>query len=533
MKLKKFSLFILLSFVFIVYFDVLIFAGYPDVQENSWYSEAVEKMSEKNYLTGYPDGTFGPQNIITKSEFVNIIVKCKGLADSPTSINHWAGGKLQTALDNNWCDWDEIPPTGDLDEEIPRQLAVKIIMKAFAPQAKGEYNKWSSQIKDFSSLSGRYYDVTFAAYEVGIVKGDSEGCYRGNEGMTRAEACVMIMRALNKYGGETYIEQESVLPIQNKNKDNDTKETSDIKPVEYISGGVSQNGHLQVIGTKLCNEKSEPIILRGMSSHGMQWYGDFVTDGSIKILSDYGSNLFRIAMYTAENGYISNSSFIKQKVIDAVDMVIKNDMYVIIDWHILSDGNPMTYLEQSKAFFKEMAQRYKGNPAVIYEICNEPNGNVSWQNDIKPYAQQVIQEIREIDEKAIILVGSSTWSQDVDIVADNQLEFDNIMYTCHFYSGTHTDWLRQKVDYALSKNAPIFVTEWGTSDASGNGGVYKEETQKWLDFMKERNISWANWSLCDKSETSAALVNGASKNGDWTKKDLSESGKIVFKAFKE
>jgi len=536
MNLKKLILSFALIFILINCFNVKVFAAYSDINADSWYSEAVEKMSIQKYLTGYPDGTFRPQNIITKSEFVNIIVKCRGLSDSQTSINHWAGGKLQTALNNNWYDWDEIPPTGNLDEAIPRQIAVKIIMKAFAPQQKGEYSKWAAQIKDFSSINGRYYDVTFAAYEAGIVKGDSNGCYRGEEGMTRAEACVMIMRALNRYGGEAYTEQETVISSnieEKETQESNSQAPSDVKPVQYITRGVTQNGHLQVIGTKLCNEKGEPIILRGMSSHGIQWYGGFITDGSIKTLSDNGSNLFRIAMYTAENGYISQPSDMKKKVINAVDTVIKNDMYVIIDWHILSDGNPMTYLEQSKAFFKEMAQLYKGNPAVIYEICNEPNGNVTWNNDIKPYAQQIIQTIREVDKEAVILVGSSTWSQDVDIAADNQLEFDNIMYTCHFYSGTHTEWLRNKIDYALSKNVPIFVTEWGTSDASGNGGVYKEETQKWLDFMKQRGISWANWSLCDKSETSAALISGADKNGGWTQQDLSESGRIVFKAFKE
>lgn len=129
---------------------------------------------------------------------------------------------------------------------------------------------------------------------------------------------------------------------------------------------------------------------------------------------------------------------------------------------------------------------------------------------------------------AIILVGSPTWSQDLHEAAKNLINAENIMYTCHFYAGTHTDWLRQRIaDCGL----PVFVSEWGTSAADGNGGVYLDEAQSWIDFMNERGISWANWSLCDKNESSAALVNGANVNDGISEDELTESGKFVFKNF--
>ena len=81
------------------------------------------------------------------------------------------------------------------------------------------------------------------------------------------------------------------------------------------------------------------------------------------------------------------------------------------------------------------------------------------------------------------------------------------------------------------KDIPIFVSEWGVSDASGNGGVYKEETLKWLKFMKENNISWANWSLSNKNESSAMLITGAPSN-KISEEYLSESGIIVRDALK-
>lgn len=284
-------------------------------------------------------------------------------------------------------------------------------------------------------------------------------------------------------------------------------------------------------GTQLCNEKGEAVVLRGMSTHGMQWYGQYANSRSIRNTAEFGANLFRVAMYTGEGGYLSSPDSMKKKVINAVDAAIANDLYVIIDWHILSDGSPMSHVEEAKAFFGEMAARYGDSPAVLYEICNEPNGNVTWEGDVKPYAQAVIPVIRERAPKSVILVGSPTWSQDIHLAARSPLEGENLMYTLHFYAGTHGADLRRRIDDVLAAGLPVFVSEWGTSRADGSGGVFLKEAGEWLDFLRERGISWANWSLCDKNETSAALRPGASPDSAWSEADLSESGRFVFFRF--
>ena len=294
---------------------------------------------------------------------------------------------------------------------------------------------------------------------------------------------------------------------------------------------VSYNGWLKIKNNTLVNEKEEKIMLKGMSSHGIQWYGDFANESMLEDLKNkWNTNLFRIAMYTEEDGYIYNKK-LKDKVEEIVEITKKLDMYVIIDWHILSDGDPLIHKEEAKEFFREMSLKYKDYPNVIYEICNEPNGNVTWENNIKPYAEEVIKVIRENSKKSIIIVGTPTWSQEVDKPANNKINDELVMYALHFYSGTHTEWLRERAKEAL-KEIPIFVSEWGVSDASGNGGVYKEETLKWLKFMKENNISWANWSLSNKNESSAMLITGAPAN-KISEEYLSESGKIIKEALKD
>jgi endoglucanase len=145
----------------------------------------------------------------------------------------------------------------------------------------------------------------------------------------------------------------------------------------------------------------------------------------------------------------------------------------------------------------------------------------------------VIPTIRKFASDSVVLVGTSTWSQDVNEPADSPLSFPNVMYTCHFYAGTHGEDLRNKIDYALLKGAPIFVSEWGTTKADGNNGVFIKESEEWLSFLDRRGLSWANWSLGDKDESSAALLPGASPEGNWKESDCSDSGRFVFRKLRE
>ncbi len=495
---------------------------FPDVKPGAWHYAEVTELAQGGYILGYPDGTFKPNGLVTAAEFVTIVTRRAGVGEASSSLSHWAAGRMQAALNLGWYDWDEFPPVpnSNYNKPITRQVAVKILMKAFLPNAQGDYNTASKQIRDFSQLDGRYYDAVFAAYMVGVVTGYPNGDFKPKGSLTRAEACALVVRATRLAG----------TPSQPGGTTTPTATpTPTSKP---IGGGVTENGKLQVSGTQLCNKDGKPVVLRGMSTHGMQWYDQYASSNAIRNTAKYGANLFRVAMYTGENGYLSQPEAIKKKVIAAVDAAIANDMYVIIDWHILSDGNPMSHLPEAKAFFAEMAKKYKNEPAVLYEICNEPNGNVSWSKDVKPYATQLVKTIRDAGSDGVILIGSPTWSQDIHLAADDPVQGKNLMYTLHFYAGTHGQWLRDRIDQALGKGLPVFVSEWGTSAADGNGGVYLNESKTWLDYLNKKGISWANWSLCDKGESSAALKGGTSPSATWSDKDLSESGKFVFSRFK-
>lgn len=301
---------------------------------------------------------------------------------------------------------------------------------------------------------------------------------------------------------------------------------------DYILARPSQNGALSVKGTQLVDEKGQAVQLRGISTHGIAWFPDFVNQDAVTQLSkDWGANLFRIAMYTDENGgYCTDGDKEKLKalVTDGVEYAKQADMYVIVDWHILHDSNPLTHKAEALQFFKEMTEKLKGEKHVLYEICNEPNSGCSWE-DIKTYANEVIPVIRENAPEAVILVGTPTWSQEIEKPQNDPITgYDNIMYTLHFYAATHKEDLRSKMVNAVEAGTPVFVSEYGLCDASGNGGNDLGQAQSWIDTMDQHGISYAVWSFCNKEETSALIASSSRKTSGFTREDLSESGKWIY-----
>ena len=294
----------------------------------------------------------------------------------------------------------------------------------------------------------------------------------------------------------------------------------------------SISGALQVSGTQLTNKDGHAVQLKGISTHGLSWFPEYVNKECFRQLrEEWNVNVIRLAMYTAEyGGYCSggDQEALKELIRNGVEYASELDMYVILDWHILSDGNPNTYLDQARDFFQEMSQDYASRNNVLYEICNEPNGSTSW-SDIKAYAEEIIPVIRNNDEDGIIIVGTPNWSQYVDQAAADPISgYDNIMYSLHFYAATHEDSLRKAMTDAIDAGLPIFVSEYGICDASGNGSIDENQARKWIDVMNQYGISYVAWNLSNKSETSAILSAGCNKTSGFTEDDLSSSGRWLF-----
>lgn len=297
----------------------------------------------------------------------------------------------------------------------------------------------------------------------------------------------------------------------------------------------SKNGALKVKGTTLVDKKGRIVQLRGMSTHGLAWFPEYVNQKCFQTISKWGANVVRLAMYTGEyGGYCSggDQKALEKLIKDAVKYAKKADLYVIIDWHILSDSNPNTNKKAAKKFFKKISKALSKYNHVLYEICNEPNGGTSW-DEIRSYAKTVIPVIHKNAKNAVIIVGTPNWCQYLDQAAAKPLDDKNLMYALHFYAGTHRDDLRNLTEQVLKQGLPIFVSEFGICEASGNGGLDKASAKKWLKLLDKYHVSYVNWSLCNKDESASLIKSSVTKTSGFKKADLTEGGKWYYSWLKK
>lgn len=314
----------------------------------------------------------------------------------------------------------------------------------------------------------------------------------------------------------------------------------------------------------LADQHGNPIQLRGMSTHGLQWFPEILNDNAFAALSnDWGANVLRLAMYVGEGGYASNPTVIMNRVRDGINLAKANNMYVIVDWHVHSPGDPTAEIYSGAMdFFETISDEYPNDPYIIYELANEPNpgepgvpNSAEGWRTVKEYAEPIIEMLRSKNNENIVIVGSPNWSQRPDLAANDPIADANTMYSVHFYTGTHQPSTYENThdpdtnertfgnvmgnaEYALENGVAVFATEWGTSEASGNNGPFLDEADVWLKFLNENNISWANWSLTNKNETSGAFTPFEMGKTDatnldpgndqvWAPEEISVSGEYV------
>ncbi len=611
---------------------------FADVEENAWYTAAVEELTKGGLFKGLPDGLFHPEREISAGEFVTVLARCVGREKGAGDTAYWCGG---TVLDARQAGW--LPPgwsarsvdAAGYGVAVTREEAVYLVMKALKPEDRGL--AWESgAITDWGEIDPVLAETILGAYRAGITTGTGGGAFAPKARLTRAQAAALLYRAgytqaqgsgapsrlsavLVKTNGWSSGEEEFSqydLRIENGGAQgveswqvtlsaplgagisqfwnctlSGAGESLTVGPVEYnaaIPAGGSCTGigmiltgkgaaavsltavlsdgtevyvtltgenpgeeevlppapppaftvptgaarPLHVAGNHLEDEEGNAVQLRGVSTHGLAWYPQYVSKETFRTLrDDWGANVIRLALYTEEyGGYCAGGDREKLKSLidDGVRYAGELGMYVILDWHILRDGDPRTHQAEAVAFFTEMAQRYGACTHVLYEICNEPQ-NSPWSSVIKPYAEAVLAAIRKSDPDGVVLVGSNTWSQDIHEAAADRLSDENVMYTFHFYAATHKEALRARVEKALQEGLPVFISECSICDASGGGGVDESSGKAWLELLNRWGVSFVAWSLSNKDETASLLCPGCAALSDWTDADLSQTGKW-FKA---
>ena len=333
---------------------------------------------------------------------------------------------------------------------------------------------------------------------------------------------------------------------------------------------------------QLCDERGKPIQLKGMSSFGLQWADGawILTEEVFDVLAyDWKIDVIRLAMYVTEDGYAAHPALLLERIEKGIDLANRRGLYIIVDWHILNPGDPdapeyrnagvdlpqYAHIRSAhpeytgpQLFYAYLSEKYGALPNILWEVANEPNklGGESnakevWRDKLLPYMQGVTDAIRAYDGDGlgdnIVICDTDSWSQFVDAPIGSPVQDpkNQIMYTLHFYAGTHDTgtgtaekfWLRQKVLNALDGGLAVFCTEWGASLASGDGGPFLEFSERWLQFLDKNKISWTSWSLARKAESSSATLRNTpdhptDTDGDgipnWDpEREISETGRFV------
>ncbi len=292
-------------------------------------------------------------------------------------------------------------------------------------------------------------------------------------------------------------------------------------PISDRVGPVSQYGQLQagaiggvgaIYGSCKGVTAGEEVQVRGMSLYwslvkpAMMYYSDVGISAMVK---DMKIEIIRAAIGTEENwgggvrGFIEDPDAQRELIDAAVRAAIRNDIYVIIDWHSHTATDQQ---EAAVAFFAEMAQKYGAYNHVIFEVFNEPVKQ-TW-DEIKAYAEAVIAAIRPYSDN-LVLVGSPNWDQMPNKAIGKEVidPAGNVGYTFHYYANTHSVTSQgRNAERAINAGLPIFVSEWGTANADGKGTPNVDRNDQWQAWMNQYKISSANWSASRVNEGTAAFA---------------------------
>ena len=144
--------------------------SFSDIPADAWYRQPVASMAKGSYISGYPDGTFGGDRSITRAEFVTMLVRFIGQKEATCSFtdvpqSHWAYGTIATATKAGWVS-GYTDGTFKPDQSITRAEAMTIINRVLNRGVNSNSKLLNFKIwPDNDSAAWYYYEVIEATNE--------------------------------------------------------------------------------------------------------------------------------------------------------------------------------------------------------------------------------------------------------------------------------------------------------------------------------------------------------------------------------
>lgn len=295
---------------------------------------------------------------------------------------------------------------------------------------------------------------------------------------------------------------------------------------EEITARPSTSGALSVTGTRLYDSNQREVSLKGVSTHGINWFPDYINQDCFDQLSkDWNSNIIRVALYS-DDYCKGDKEHYKNLMKSAIEYAINSDMYIIVDWHVLDEADPNVHIDEAKSFFFDISVKYADTPNVIYEICNEPNSGTTWE-DISAYANVIIPVIRFNNPDSVIIVGTPDYDKELDGPLSSPLDYKNVMYAYHFYTSSHGRNMRDSLEKSLNAGLPVFISECGIVDEKGDGTYSSASIEEWFSLVEKYNLPHTIWSFCNKDEAASMIKGRVSKTSGFFDRDLTYTGRWV------
>ncbi len=228
--------------------------AFTDVGINHWAFSEIKEMAAEGIISGYPDGSFRPDEEVTCGEFIKMAVNLLTESVDAVHESHWARPYYDAGIQLSLFNAYDISPKV-LDRPIKRSL-MAVISGSMPEQGRNvvipssEYSKCLESIKDVNSRTP-YENFIVKSYSLGVLTGYPDGTFRPNATLKRAEAALVIYRLKEN------------LPVRLAAEGEVTKEENGIFPEGTITLKVvdcEKNKDIKHKGLRLLLFEQEPLI---------------------------------------------------------------------------------------------------------------------------------------------------------------------------------------------------------------------------------------------------------------------------------
>lgn len=484
---KKIISTILVVILLITQISVLAkdYSDYPqrfwDVPKDHWAFGYISELVDKGVLNGYEDGSFRPDDTVTRAEWAKIMVLAAGLPVNDDAVNfydmydHWANSYVNTAKEYlaAYTDGTFKPDQAAVREDV----TVSMVKLKGYDVSKVDYS-YLSRFSDMNSISNSLKAYVAVAVEKELIDGFEDGTFRGQDTLTRAEAATLLWRAF-QYGSDNKVVDTPSTPVTTPTPE-PTQKPEEAKPTE------TPKPTPKPTETPEATEEPEPAPTPTPKPYKVDTltkvdgsFVDYVTDYQDNIYYTNGDKVVKVDIYSKED----------EEIFNAEAIAIDNDEYTLDDFKITNlcyDEYQDRLLVQGK--YKEVNSAKEMNNGYLYEI---KNGDIEVITDSFPKYGEIMGVLNNGDYVTYYgnVLDSHTFSEKCELDGEIKcvIEIDDCIY--------YINYLYRSGDYLYHPDATC-TYDFMRYDYVNNSSIFKIIDK--ADSFKMEHFPYVNATMSNK-----------------------------------